>query len=262
VTPLELTAIAVAGVGAGFINTLAGSGTLITFPTLLAFGVPPVTANVSNNIGLVPGAVSGAWGWRHELRQQKRRLLRLAPASLVGGLVGAVLLLVLPAEAFEAIVPALVLLGLVLVAVQPWLNRRVDRHAAHEAAHEAGTTSGRSHHDHWTTIPAVGLTGVYGGYFGAAQGILLVGALGITTGEPVHATNAMKNALSAIVNAVAAVVFIVVAEVDWVIAALIGVGSVVGALLGSRVGRRLPPAVLRGAILVMGTTALVVFLTR
>jgi uncharacterized membrane protein YfcA len=258
VSPLELTAIAIAGVGAGFVNTLAGSGTLITFPTLLAFGVPPVTANVPNNLGLVPGSISGAWGWRHELRQQRARLLRLAPASLVGGLVGAVLLLVLPAEAFEAIVPVLVLLGLVLVAAQPWLNRRVDRHAAHEETE----TDDRAHRDHWTTIPAVGLTGVYGGYFGAAQGILLVGALGITTGEPVHATNAMKNALSAIVNAVAGLVFVLVADVDWVIAALIGVGSVVGALLGSKVGRRLPSAVLRGFILVMGTTALVVFLTR
>jgi uncharacterized protein len=254
VSPLELAAIAVAGVGAGFINTLAGSGTLITFPTLIAFGVPPVTANVSNNLGLVPGSISGAWGWRHELRPQRRRLLRLAPASLAGGLAGAVLLLVLPAEAFEAIVPALVLLGLVLVAAQPWLNRRIDRHAAHEAARPRG--------DHWTTVPAVGLTGVYGGYFGAAQGILLVGALGITTGEPVHATNAMKNALAAIVNAVAAVVFVLVAQVDWVIAALIGVGSVVGALLGAKVGRRLPSVVLRGFILVMGTTALAVFVAR
>jgi uncharacterized membrane protein YfcA len=252
VTWLEIAAIAVAGIGAGFVNTLAGSGTLLTFPTLLAFGVPPVTANVSNNIGLVPGALSAAWGWREELRHQKRRLLRLAPASLVGGLTGAVLLLVLPAEAFEAVVPVLVALGLVLVAVQPWINRRINARATPE----------REPRDHWTTIPAVAATGVYGGYFGAAQGILLVGALGITTGEPVHATNAMKNALSAVVNSVAAVVFIVVADVDWLIVAIIGVGSVVGSLIGSKVGRRLPAALLRGFILVMGTTALVVFLTR
>ncbi len=248
----ELAAIALAGIGAGFVNTLAGSGTLLTFPTLLAFGVPPVTANVSNNIGLVPGALSAAWGWRAELRHQWRRLLRLAPASFVGGLVGAVLLLVLPAEAFEAVVPLLVTLGLVLVAMQPWINRRINARARVD-------TEPR---DHWSTIPAVGATGVYGGYFGAAQGILLVGALGITTGEPVHATNAMKNALSAVVNSVAAVVFVVVAEVDWLIVLVIGVGSVVGSLVGSKVGRRLPPALLRGFILVMGTTALVVFLTR
>ena len=140
-TWLEIAAIAVAGIGAGFVNTLAGSGTLLTFPTLLAFGVPPVTANVSNNIGLVPGALSAAWGWREELRHQKRRLLRLAPASFVGGLTGAVLLLVLPAEAFEAVVPVLVALGLVLVAVQPWINRRINARA--DARARSPATTGR-----------------------------------------------------------------------------------------------------------------------
>ena len=124
-TPWEVIAVALAGGAAGFINAVAGSGTLVTFPTLLAFGVSPVTANVSNNIGLVPGSVSGAIGWRRELAGQRPRTQRLASASLLGGAASAVLLLVLPEDAFSAIVPALIGLGVVLVALQPWINRRV-----------------------------------------------------------------------------------------------------------------------------------------
>ena len=125
----EVVAILLAGVAAGTINTVVGSGTLITFPTLLAFGVPPVTANVSNTIGLVPGTVTGAWGYRRELSGQRSRVLRLGAASLVGGVVGAVLLLVLPAGAFEAIVPALILLGVLLVIAGPRLSKWVARRA-------------------------------------------------------------------------------------------------------------------------------------
>jgi hypothetical protein len=251
VTPWELIAIGLAGVGAGFINTVAGSGTLITFPTLLAFGVPPVTANVSNNIGLVPGAVSGAVGWRRELSGQRARALRLASGSTLGGLVGAVLLLVLPAAAFGAVVPVLVGLGIVLVALQPVINRRV-----------AEAHSSRSARDARWLWPGVALTGVYGGYFGAAQGILLMAVLGAGTSDSLHRDNALKNVLSALVNAVAAVVFILVAHPDWVIVLLIGVGSVVGAVVGARAGRRMPAALLRGVIVVVGVVALGVFLLR
>ncbi|MDX6323673.1 MAG: uncharacterized protein QOK15_27 [Nocardioidaceae bacterium] len=251
-TPWELIAIGLAGAGAGFINTVAGSGTLITFPTLLAFGVPPVTANVSNNVGLVPGAVSGVFGWRRELSGQRDRALRLATGSTLGGLVGAVLLLVLPASAFGAIVPVLVGLGIVLVALQPAINRRVARVAG----------SSRSARDAPWLWPGVALTGVYGGYFGAAQGILLMAVLGVGTADSLHRNNALKNVLSALVNAVAAVVFILVADVDWLIVLLIGVGSVVGALVGARVGRRMPAALLRGVIIVVGVVALGVFLSR
>ena len=246
-----MAAIGLAGAGAGFINTVAGSGTLITFPTLLAFGVPPVTANVSNNVGLVPGAVSGAVGWRRELCGQRSRAVRLATGSTLGGLVGAVLLLVLPAAAFGAVVPVLVGLGIVLVALQPLINRRV------AAAHEA--RSGRDAPWLW---PGVAVTGVYGGYFGAAQGILLMAVLGVGTSDSLHRNNALKNVLSALVNAVAAIIFILVAHVDWVIVLLIGVGSVVGAFVGARTGRRMPAALLRGVIVVVGVAALTVFLLR
>jgi uncharacterized protein len=252
VSPLEAVLIALAGVAAGTINTVVGSGTLITFPTLLAFGVPPVTANVSNTIGLVPGGIAGAIGYRRELVGQRPRVLRLATASLVGGLVGAVLLLVLPDDAFAAIVPVLILLGCVLVVLQPRISAWVA--ARHDAA------GGLPHHGAWWVWPGVLLTGVYGGYFGAAQGVLLMAVLGIGVDESLQRLNAVKNVLAAIVNGIAGLLFIAVAEVDWRVVGLIAVGSVVGAQVGATVGRRLPGGVLRVVIVVVGVVALVSFL--
>jgi uncharacterized membrane protein YfcA len=253
VTPFEVTAILLAGVAAGTINTVVGSGTLITFPTLLAFGVPPVTANVSNTVGLVPGTLSGAVGYRAELAGQRNRLLRLGSASLIGGTAGAVLLLVLPSAAFDAVVPVLIGLGVLLVIIGPAISRRV--------AARAEARGGLPDHGAWWVWPAVALAGVYGGYFGAAQGVLLVAILGIGVADSLQRHNATKNVLSLIVNGVAAVVFIAVAEVDWAVAGLIAAGSIVGGQLGATVGRRLPPQVLRGVIVVVGVTALVVFVT-
>ena len=262
-TGFEIAAIALAGLVAGFINAVAGSGTLVTFPTLLAFGIPPVTANVSNNVGLVPGSVSAAFGLREELRGQRRRLLRLATGSLLGGVVGALLLLWLPSEAFDAIVPALIGLGVLLVAFQPRINRWLGERRRRAALRSGdGPVADGDRPDAGWLWPAVAATGVYGGYFGAAQGILLVAVLGLGSGDPVHRANAIKNALAAVVNGVAAVVFIAVADVDWLVAGLIAAGSTVGALVGARVGRRLPAAALRGVIVVVGVTALVVFLVR
>ncbi len=251
-TLIEVAAILLAGVAAGAINAVVGSGTLITFPTLLAFGVPPVTANVSNNIGLVPGSLSGAIGYRRELAGQRDRALRLGAASVLGGLIGAVLLLVLPADAFATIVPALILLGVVLVLLQPWIARRVARRA--EVLGGARSTGAR-----WVW-PAVALTGVYGGYFGAAQGVLLMAVLGSGIAEDLQRLNAVKNVLAASVNAVAGLLFVIVAEVDWTVVALIAAGSVVGGQLGASFGRRLPAAVLRTLIVVVGTVAVVVIL--
>jgi uncharacterized membrane protein YfcA len=252
VTWFEIAAILLAGVAAGTINTVVGSGTLITFPTLLAFGVPPVTANVSNTIGLVPGSVSGAIGYRKELAGQRGRLLRLGSASLVGGTAGAVLLLVLPSEAFDTVVPVLIGLGVLLVVTGPWISRRV--------AARAAARGGLPDHGAWWVWPAVALAGVYGGYFGAAQGVLLVAILGIGVADSLQRHNATKNVLAGLVNGVAAAIFIVVADVDWAVAGLIALGSIVGGQLGATVGRRLPPLVLRGVIVVVGVTALVTFL--
>ena len=251
-TAFEVVAILLAGVAAGTINTVVGSGTLITFPTLLAFGVPPVTANVSNNIGLVPGSISGAIGYRRELVGQRSRILRLCVASFLGGTVGAVLLLVLPEGAFAAIVPVLIALGVVLVILQPRISAWVARH--HEAA------GGLPHHGAWWVWPGVFGTGIYGGYFGAAQGVLLMAVLGTGVDESLQRLNAAKNVLAAVVNAIAGLIFAVVADVDWWIVLLIGIGSVIGGQLGATVGRRLPSAVLRVVIVLVGVVALAAFL--
>ena len=249
----EAVTILVAGVGAGTINTVVGSGTLITFPTLLAFGVPPVTANVSNTVGLVPGSVSGAIGYRAELAGQRGRLIRLGSASLLGGTAGAVLLLVLPSEAFDTIVPLLIALGVLLVVTGPAISRRVAARAERRGATVA-------EHGSWWVWPAIAAAGIYGGYFGAAQGVLLMAVLGIGIADSLQRHNATKNVLAGLVNAVAALLFILVAHVDWLAAGLIAAGSIVGGQLGATVGRRLPPLVLRGVIVVVGVTALTVFL--
>ena len=251
-TGLEVAAVLLAGVAAGTINTVVGSGTLITFPTLLALGVPPVTANVSNTVGLVPGSLSGAVGYRRELVGQRGRLLRLAPASVLGAIAGAVLLLVLPSAAFDAIVPVLIGVGVLLVVTGPAIQRRV------AARHEA--RGGIPDHGAAWVWPAVAGAGVYGGCFGAAQGVLLMAILGIGVDDDLQRHNATKNVLALLVNGVAALVFIAVADVDWTVAGLIAVGSVVGGQIGAGVGRRLPAGLLRAVIVVVGIVALAVFL--
>ncbi len=242
----EVAAIALAGGAAGAINTLVGSGTLITFPVLLAFGYAPVTANVSNTIGLVPGSASGAIGYRRELAGQGARALRLGSMSLAGGITGAVLLLVLPASAFKAIVPVFIALALVLTLAQPRLSAWLIKHEI-DLESRAGAL----------TPIAVYLTGVYGGYFGAAQGILLLGILGVTLAQNLQRTNALKNVLAGLTNGVAGVYFAFAAHVDWGPAAIIAGTSIAGAQLGARYGRRLPPDVLRLVIVVVGIFAIV-----
>jgi uncharacterized membrane protein YfcA len=237
----EAVAIVAAGMAAGGVNAVVGSGSLITFPTLLAFGYAPVVANVSNNIGLVPGAISGAFGYRRELRGQGRRARTLAVGSGLGGLTGAVLLLTLPADVFDAIVPALVLLASVLMAAQPRLSswmaaRRVDR------ARDVGAGP----------LAVVFLAGIYGGYFGAAQGIILLSTLAVLVPDDLRRTNALKNVLAGTVNGVAALLFIVFADVAWSAVGLIAVGSVIGAALGASVGRRIPTNVLRAMVIALG----------
>ena len=243
-----MAVIFLAGMAAGTINTVVGSGTLITFPTLLAFGVPPVTANVSNTLGLVPGSLSGAIGYRRELSGQRPRLLRLGSASVLGGVSGAVLLLVLPADAFQAIVPVLIGLGCVLVVLQPAISRRVAARA------ESRGVDRPEHGAAWVWV-MVYVTGVYGGYFGAAQGVLLMAVLGIGLTETMQRNNATKNVLALLVNLVAAVVFVFRAEMNWTVVGLIAVGSVIGGQIGATVGRRLPPWALRAFIVVVGVAA-------
>ncbi|MFI5715111.1 sulfite exporter TauE/SafE family protein [Nocardia sp. NPDC051750] len=246
---LEMLAVFAAGIAAGGINAVVGSGTLITFPVLLAVGLPPVTANVSNTVGLVPGSISGVIGYRRELSGQRARLLRYGSASLLGAAVGAVLLLTLPEGAFAAIVPVLIIAALVLVVVQPRLSAWVrERQRAADSP---------SAHGGPILLAAIFATGIYGGYFGAAQGVLLLGLLGVFVQEDLQRLNAVKNVLALLVNALSAAIFIVVAEVDWRVVGLIAAGSIIGGQLGARVGRKLSPNVLRAVIVVVGTIAVV-----
>ncbi len=239
--------VALAGVGAGLINTVVGSGTLITFPVLLAAGLPPVTANVSNTLGLVPGSVSGVLGYRRELTGLAPLLRRLGVAALAGGLTGAVLLLALSAKAFEAAVPVLIAAALVLVLVQPLLAKRLAARAENRPRREYG---GRA------LLVGVYLCGIYGGYFGAAQGVLLLGLMGVLLELELQRINAVKNVLALAVNGIAAVFFLIDGPIDWRAALLIAVGSVVGGQVGALVGRRLPAPVLRGVIVAVGVVAI------
>ena len=255
-TWLDLLALLGAGGLAGLINTVVGSGTLITFPTLLALGVPPVMANISNTVGLAPGSLSGAWATRSELEGQRRRLLWLGSASLLGGIAGALLLLWLPSKAFDAIVPILIGLGCVLVIVQPFIAKRLAYRRA-----RLGTDAGSPVLGSVVLWLAIAFTSVYGGYFGAAQGVLFIAILGIGFAESLARINAIKNVLATIVNGIAAVVFVLVSQVNWPVAIAIAVGSVLGAQLGGRVGRKLPPTLYRVIIVAVGVVAIVSLLS-
>jgi uncharacterized protein len=246
VSSVAALAIFAAAVGAGAINAVVGSGSLITFPTLLALGFAPLVANVSNNIGVVPGNVSASFGYRNELSGQRARLIRLGVASLAGAVTGAIALLALPASVFTEVVPALIITGCVLVVAQPKLSTWVARRGT-EHADRSGLA----------LIGCVFLTGVYGGYFGAAQGVILVGLLGVFVTDSLQRINAGKNVLVTIVNGSAAVVFVIFAHVAWVVVALIAAGTAIGGLIGAKVGRTLPPLALRIIIVTIGIIAAV-----
>ncbi|MFJ4836484.1 sulfite exporter TauE/SafE family protein [Streptomyces sp. NPDC088746] len=251
----EMLAVFAAGIGAGTINTIVGSGTLITFPVLLATGLPPVTATVSNALGLIPGSISGAIGYREELAGQRRRILKLSAGALIGGLSGATLLLALPSTAFETIVPVLVTLALVLVILQPRISRAVQRRRDRDGT-PARLDGGP------LLFTGIMLASVYGGYFTAAQGIIYLSLMGMLLDDTMQRLNAVKNVLAAVVNSVAALFFLFVAHFDWTAVALIAVGSAIGGQIGARVGRRLSPGFLRALIVVVGTAAIVQLLLR
>lgn len=245
-SPWEALLVLAVGFAAGTINTIVGSGSLITFPTLLAIGYSPVVANVSNTVGLTFGSVSGAVGYRRELRGQRHRALILGSASLVGGLAGGILLLTLPTSVFDAVVPVLILAACALVVAQPRLSRWV-----------AERRSAPVEHGGWLLYTCVLATGVYGGYFGAAQGVILLALLGIFIEDTLQRLNGVKNVLALIANGVAAVLFVFSTHVVWEVAALIAVGSVVGGQVGAHVGRRLPETLLRLLIVIVGVIAAV-----
>ncbi|RBY93406.1 sulfite exporter TauE/SafE family protein [Blastococcus sp. TF02-8] len=258
-TGWEMAVVLAAGFAAGGINAVVGSGTLVSFPALLAVGLPPVPATISNSLGLIAGNLTGSIGYREELRGQRRLLLSLVPASVLGGPTGAYLLLHLPASTFEAVVPVLIAVAVVLVAVHPLLRRRLDSRRSGAAA-TARIAPGRLA----ALFGSAYLTGTYGGYFAASQGVLQIGLFGLLLPESLQRLNAIKNVLTLTVNTVAAGAYVVVAtdRVDWTAAALLAAGSLVGAYLSARFGRRLPEPVLRTAIVALGVVAIGVLLSR
>jgi uncharacterized membrane protein YfcA len=245
IDPFGAALIIAAGVVAGTVNTIVGAGSLLTFPTLLFLGYPPLVANVSNTVGLVPGTISGAIGYRRELAGQGTRARPLLIAAALGGVTGACLLLVLPAAAFARIVPVLILIACALVAIQPRLSAWVvERRARAGVVHVGGG---------WMLVVGVYLTGIYGGYFGAAQGVILIALLAILVDDDLQRLNGLKNLITVVINGVAAVLFVILAPVAWVPAILLAIGSIVGGQLGAVVGRRLSPFALRAAIITVGT---------
>jgi hypothetical protein len=245
VTPLEVLAVLVAGFAAGGVNAIVGSGSLITFPVLLAVGFTPVTANVSNSLGVVFGNVSAAWGYRRELEGQRPRIVIAGAGTMLGAIGGGVLLLTLPEGVFEAVVPILILLACALMVLRP------SPRPAHGSL---------SRHRQFGLFAVAFGVGVYGGYFGAAQGIILLAALRFLIPDHLQRLNGLKNVTVGIANGVAAILFVIVAHVAWDAAALIAAGSIVGAQFGARYGRRIPDEWLRWTVVAVGVAVAIVLI--
>ena len=232
-TGLEQLAVLAAGFGAGILTSTVGVASLLSFPVLLAVGLPPVVANASNTVGMTPAGLSGSFGYRRELREHPRVTATVIATCMVGSIGGATLLLALPPGVFEAVVPWLILFTCVLVGAQPrisaWLRRRQG----------TGLVEPRTSMSPLSTVFAT-LTGVYGGYFGAGSGVMMLAVLAA--------------------NLVAAVIFIFAADLEWAAVALLAIGSVVGGYVGAHIGRRLPPALFRSLIVGFGVTASVIML--
>jgi uncharacterized membrane protein YfcA len=240
VTAVELLIAAGVALVAGVLNSIAGGGSLILFPTLVALGLGPVAANVTNSIAQWPGYLGGVAGFRTEYAGQHGRLLRFGLVAVLGGTAGSVLLLTTPSEAFDVVVPVLVLLASLLLAVQPLITRRLTRNQADGARPDPA----------WLYL-ALFLATVYGGYFGGALGVILVGVLGVGL-HRLKLANALKSALSAVTATVTLVVFGIFGPVDWLVVAVAAPASLLGGFLGARVATRIPVAPLRAFIVAFG----------
>lgn len=237
-SPLEALLLAGAGVVAGTASAIAGGASLLTFPVLLAIGLPPLTANVTNTTGLVPTSVGAALASQAELRGQRSRIVFLALPTVLGALVGAAALLIAPPGVFEAIVPFLIAGSAVLLLLQPVIVARAGQRL-----------QGRHRRGSW--ISAL-VSCVYAGYFGAAAAVLFMATVGLFSNESIHRLNAIKNVLIGLANAVAAVIFVLAAPVDWAAAGALAAGSLVGGAIGGRVVRHIPTRPLRIGIATVG----------
>ncbi len=238
---LDVLLLLPVGLAAGSINAVAGGGSLVSYPALLALGLPPLTANVTNSVAVWPGYVGTTWGYRRELSRQRRRLLALTPAAVVGAAVGCLLLLASPAEAFARVAPFLVIFGSLLLAVQGRVTARVRRWCG-------GGSGVRSPLLHLTILLSAG----YGAYFGGGLGVVLLACLGLFVADDLQRVNGLKVALSLLINAVALVAYVLFGPVDWPTVAALAPAALLGGYLGARLARRLDPARLRAVVVVFG----------
>jgi uncharacterized protein len=237
-----------AGFGAGVVMTAVGAGSLVSFPVLVGIGLSPLVANVCNNVGLVPGGFSGVFGFRRELAGHRHLVLRVAATSAVGALLGGVLLIALPPGIFDQVVPFLVMGSATLVGLGPAISAAVRRHA-----HHRGVVIATDRERMGPRLSGLSsLIGVYGGYFGAAQGVMLIAVLALGLDVGLHTVNGLKNVAVVSANLAATVVFVCFAPVDWTVTALVAVGSLVGGWLGAHLGRRLHPTVFRVLVVLIG----------
>jgi uncharacterized membrane protein YfcA len=226
----------------GAINSVAGGGTLLTVPTLIWLGVPAINANATSTVALWPGSLSGAWGFRREMRQADRRVYALVVPSLIGGLLGAVLLTRTPPDTFERLIPALILFATCLFMLQDRLQRRFNLTALHNA---------RSHWLSWTMLFQL-VVGIYGGYFGAGIGIMMLAALSLMGHTDIHQMNGLKNLLAVAINGIAIVYLLFTDLIRWDDALVMALGATVGALLGAITARRVGPPAVRRVVVVVG----------
>ena len=248
-TWLEQLAVLAAGLGAGVLTSTVGVASLLSFPVLVAVGLPPVVANASNTVGMTPAGLSGSFGYRQELREHPKATAAVVLTCAVGSVGGAVLLLALPPGVFEAVVPWLILFTCLLVGISPPLNKWLRRHDDPDAQRRHTLSP-------MTTFFAT-VTGVYGGYFGAGSGVMMMAVLGLGTDLEFRIVNALKTLAVMAANVIATLIFLVVAELDWAAVGLLAAGSVVGGYVGSRIGRKLPAALLRSGVVVAGVAAFV-----
>lgn len=249
---LEQLVVLVAGFGAGIMTSTVGVASLLSFPVLVAVGLPPVVANASNTVGMTPAGLSGSFGYRAELREHPRMTSAVIVTCALGSVGGAVLLLALPPGVFEAVVPWLILFTCLLVGASPPLNRWLRRHDGDDAEQ-------RHLMSPVTTFFAT-VTGAYGGYFGAGSGVMMMAVLGLGTDLEFRIVNALKTLAVLAANVVATLIFLVLADLDWAAVGLLASGSVVGGYVGSRIGRLLPPTLLRTLVVITGVVAAITML--
>ena len=251
-TPIQYGFLAIAAVAAGLINALAGGGSLITFPTLMAVGIPPVMANVTNTVALCPGHLGATLAQKKDLHGQQKRIRLLLPSAVIGGIIGGILLLNSSDQVFDRLIPFLILLAAALLAFQDtlrsWLQRR------------QGDKNGNIP-EIWAVLP-IAIASIYGGYFGAGLGVIELAILGLFLKDNLTRLNALKQLLSLVVNVAAAVFFLFSNHVYWSAAIVVAIGSLIGGLLGGKIARIISPSYLRQTVVILSIIIAIVYFLR